>query len=281
MRDLMKALPIALIAVFVIVLCFVNQNFVVALDQDDFSISPSWETPLYYQGDSTTVKLILSSKSSETLTVYYIGIHFDWMDEESFYGQNLSEDPVTVASSKVYVFDPMVITIPSDVSVGIHNYTIGIQIAEGSSSTIVSWDSEAREMYVQDSNAKPYRELLLNVTTKINEAVNATYQNPEAQSLLDQAEDEYSQAFALSYNDQWEDAIAHLEAADNYVDQAAAAEQLGAEQSVEMQRLLWIVAPIVTGVVVSFIIVIIWRRRQPPEDEHDQPIEAETITKEE
>jgi hypothetical protein len=277
----MKALPIALIALFVIVLCFLNQNFVAALDQDDFSISPSWETPLYYQGDSTTVKLILSSKSSDTLTVYYIGIHFDWMDEESFYGQNLSEDPVTVASSKVYVFDPMVITIPSDVSVGIHNYTIGIQIAEGSSSTIVSWDSEAREMYVQDSNAKPYRELLLNVTTKINEAVNATYQNPEAQSLLDQAEDEYSQAFALSYNDQWEDAIAHLEAADNYVDQAAAAEQLGAEQSVEMQRLLWIVAPIVTGVVVSFIIVIIWRRRQPPEDEHDQPIEAETITKEE
>jgi heme/copper-type cytochrome/quinol oxidase subunit 2 len=50
---------------------------------------------------------------------------------------------------------------------------------------------------------------------------------------------------------------------------------------VEMQRLLWIVAPIVTGVVVSFIIVIIWRRRQPPEDEHDQPIETETITKEE
>jgi len=277
----MKAAAIPLITLFIIGLCFSNVNFGFALDQDDFSVSPSWSTPLYYQGDSVSLKLILSSKSSEVLTVYYIGVHFDWMEEESFYGRDLSEDPVTVESLKVHVFDPMAITIPSDVSVGIHNYTIGIQIADPTSPDIVSWDSEARTIYVQDGDSKAYRELLQNVTVKINEAINATYQNPEAKSLLEQAEDEYAQAFVSSFDEQWEDAIAHLQAADNYLDQAVAAEQLGTQQSSEMQRLLWIVAPIATAVIVSFIVILVWRRRQPPADEYDQPTETQEYPQEE
>lgn len=277
----MKAAAILLITLFIIGLCFFNVNFGFALDQDDFSVSPSWSTPLYYQGDSVSLKLILSSKSSEVLTVYYIGVHFDWMEEDSFYGRDLSEDPVTVASSKVHVFDPMAITIPSDVSVGTHNYTIGIQITDPTSPDIVSWDSEARTIYVQDGDSKAYRELLQNVTVKINEAINATYQNPEAKSLLEQAEDEYAQAFVSSFDEQWEDAIAHLLAAENYLDQAVAAEQLGTQQSSEMQRLLWIVAPIATAVIVSFIVIIVWRRRQPPADEYDQPTETQEYPQEE
>ena len=277
----MKRLTIALSVLSIIVLCFLNVNFVSALDQDDFSVSPSWSTPLYYQGDSVSLKLILSSKSSEVLTIYYIGVHFDWMEEDSFYGRDLHEDPVTVESSKVHVFDPMAITFPSDVSVGEHNYTIGIQIADPTSIDIVSWDSQARTIYIQDSGAKAYRELLQNVTVKMNEAINDTYQNPEAQSLLDQAEDEYGQAFLASFSEEWDDAIAHLQAADDSLDQAVAVEQQGTEQSAEMQRLLWIVAPIATAVIISFIIIIVWRRRQPPADEYDQSTETQEYTQEE
>ena len=277
----MKAAAIPLITLFIIGLCFFNVNFGFALDQDDFSVSPSWSTPLYYQGDSVSLKLILSSKSSEVLTVYYIGVHFDWMEEDSFYGRDFSSDPVTVESSKVHVFDPMAITFPSDVSIGLHNYTIGIQISDPTSPDIVSWDSQARTIYVHAGEAKAYRELLLNVTAKIDEAINASYQNPEAQSLLDQATNEYEQASISSFNEQYEDAIAHLQAAENYVDQAAAAEQLGTQQNSEMMRLLWIVAPIVTAVIVSFIAIIVWRRRQPPSDEYDQPTETQEYTEEE
>lgn len=277
----MKAFTIALIALSIIVLCFLNVNFVSALDQDDFSVSPSWSTPLYYQGDSVSVKLILSSKTTETLTVYYIGIHFDWMDEGSFIGRDLSDQPATVEPSKVHVFDPMAITIPSDVSVGLHNYTIGIHVVEGASPTIIPWDSHARTIYVQPGGAKAYNELLKNVTVKIEEGINATYQNPEAISLLEQAKSEYEQAFASSYAEQWEDAIAHLQNADSYADQAAAAEQLGTEQSTEFQRLLWIIAPIVAAVIVSFIVVIFWRRRHPPDDELDQPLETQEPSQEE
>ena len=277
----MKAAAIPLITLFIIGLCFFNVNFGFALDQDDFSVSPSWSTPLYYQGDSVSLKLILSSKSSEVLTVYYIGVHFDWMEEDSFYGRDLSSDPLTVESSKVHVFDPMTITFPSDVSIGLHNYTIGIQISDPTSPDIVSWDSQARTIYVHAGEAKAYRELLLNVTANIDEAINASYQNPEAQSLLDQAISEYEQASISSFNEQWEDAIVHLQAADNYVDQAAAAEQLGTQQSSEMQRILWIVAPIATVVIVSFIVILVWRRRQPPADEYDQPTETQEYTEEE
>lgn len=277
----MKTFPVALLVLLIGMMCVLNVDFVFALEQDDFSVSPSWSTPQYYQGDTVTLKLILSSNTSETLTVYYIGIHFDWMEEDSFHGRDLSSDPATIESSEVYVFDQMAITIPEDVSVGEHNYTLGIQVAEGTSFTIISWDSRVRKIYVQDAEAKVFNELVQNVTVKISEAINATYQSSEAQSLLEQAETEYQQAVGLSYNDQWAEAITHLQAAESYVDQAAAAEQQSSQQSADLQRLLIIIAPIATGVVVAIIVAIMWRRRHPPDDEYDQPLETEDYTPEE
>lgn len=277
----MKAFPVALLMISIGMICILNVDFAFALDQDDFSVSPSWSTPQYYQGDTVTLKLILSSNTSETLTVYYIGIHFDWMDEDSFQGRDLSSDPATIESSEVYVFDPMAITIPEDASVGYHDYTLGIQVSEGTSSTIISWDSRDRTIYIQDADAKVFNELLQNVTVKVGEATDATYQSSEAQSLLEQANSEYQQAYMLSIEDQWEEAITHLQAADSYFDQAAAAEQQSSQQSADLQRLLIIIAPIATGVVVAIIVAIMWRRRQPPDDEYDQPLETEDYTPEE
>ena len=284
-RDRMKAFPLVLLVLSISMLFVLNVDLVSALDQDDFSVSPSWSTVMYYQGGSVTVNLIMSSNTSETLTVYYIGIHFDWMDEDSFQGRDLSDDPVEVESGDVHVFDTMAITIPDDVSVGEHEYVIGIQVAEGTSSTITSWDSRARTMYVQHAEAKIFNELVQNVTVKIGKAINATYQNSEAQSLLEQAETEYQQAVGLSYDDQWDEAIEHLQAADSYVDQAAAAEQQGSQQSADLQRILLIIGPLTAAVVVSLIVIIMWRRRQPPEDEYDdeidEPVETEEYTTEE
>ena len=277
----MKAFPVALLVILIGMICVLNVDFVFALEQDDFSVSPDWSTPLYYQGDIVSLKLILSSNTPETLTVYYIGIHFDWMEEDSFHGRDLSSDPATIESSEVYVFDPMAITIPEDVSVGYHNYTLGIQVSEGTSSTIISWDSRDRTMYIQDADAKVFKELLQNVTVKLGEATDATYQSSEAKSLVEQANSEYQQAFMLSYEDQWGEALTHLQAADSYFDQAAEAEQQSSQQSADLQRLLIIIAPIATGVVVAIIVAIMWRRRQPPDDEYDQPLETEDYTPEE
>ncbi|MBN1357720.1 hypothetical protein JW988_03030 [Candidatus Bathyarchaeota archaeon] len=285
----MKAFPLVMLVLSISMIFVLNVDLVYSLDQDDFSVSPSWSTVIYYQGDSATVNLIMSSNTSETLTVYYIGIHFDWLDEDSFQGRDLTGDPVEVESGDVHVFNAMAITIPDDVSVGEHEYVIGIQVAEGTSSTVTSWDSRARTMYIQAAEAKVFNELVKNVTAKLGEAYDASYQNSEAQSLLEQAQSEYQQAVGLSYDDQWDEAMEHLQAADSYVDQAAAAEQQSSAQSTDLQRLLMIIGPITAAVVVSLIVIIMWRRRQPPDEEYDdeyaaesgEPVQTEEYTTEE
>jgi hypothetical protein len=277
----MKVAPLVLLAISISMIFVLNTNFVSALDPDDFSVSPSWSTPMYYQGDTASLKLIMSSNTTETLNVYYIGVHFDWMEEDSFSGRDLTSDPAVVESGEVYVFDPMAITIPSDVSVGEHNYTIGLQVAEGTSTTLIAWDSRVRTMYIQPAGAKAFNALLQNVTVKLGKAINATYQNSEAQSLLEQAESEYTAAVVSSYDNQWDEALGHLQSTDTYLDEAATAEQQGSTQSADLQRLLLIVGPITAAVVVALIVIIIWRRRQPPDDEYDEPLETQEYTPEE
>ncbi len=272
----MKTFPLVLLVLSISMIFVLNVDLVSALDQDDFSVSPSWSTVIYYQGESVSVNLIMSSNTSETLTVYFVGIHFDWLDEDKFQGRDLSDDPVEVESGDVYVFDPMIISIPDNVSIGSHEYTIGIQVTEGTSVTLNSWDSRVRTMYIQAAEAKAFNELVQNVTVKLGEAINATYQNSDAQSLLEQAQSEYQQAVALAYNDQWDEAMEYLQAADSDVDQAAAAEQQSSAQSEDLQRLLLIIGPITAAVVVSLIVIIMWRRRQPPDDEYNDEYEAES-----
>ena len=268
----MKARALALLAISIALICIIRMYPVSALDQTDLSLSPAWSTVMFYQGDVATVKIILSNNSSELLTVYSVGIHFDWMDEDAFAGRDLSDDPTVVASHSVYVFDPMTINIPSDVSVDEHNYTIGIEVSEGASSTVVPWDSAVYNIYVQAAGAKSFRELALNVSTKISEGINATYQSPEAKSLLDQANAEYEQAFLLSVKDQWDEALTHLNTAYSYAEQAAEAEQQYIQQAANLQQLLLIIAPIVTVVIVAVIIILVWRRRRKPNTEdYEQP----------
>jgi hypothetical protein len=277
----MKVAPLVVLAISISMVFVLNTNLVSALDPDDFSVSPSWSTPMYYQGDTASLKLIMSSNTTETLTVYYIGVHFDWMDEDSFSGRDLTSDPAVVESGEVYVFDPMAIAIPSDVSVGEHTYTIGLQVAEGTSSNLIAWDSRVRTMYIQHAGAKAFNALLQNVTVKLGKAINATYQNSEAQSFLEQSETEYTAAVLSSYDNQWDEALGHLQAADNYLDQAATAEQQGSVVNTDLQRLLLIIGPITAAVVVALIVIIIWRRRQPPDDEYNETSETQEYTPEE
>jgi hypothetical protein len=103
----MKTSAIALLMIFISVICVLNISPVSALDQGDVSVSPDWSTVHYYQGDTVSVRLILTNKSPETLTVYNIGIHFDWMDADSFHGRDLSDSPVTVSSGGNHVFEQM------------------------------------------------------------------------------------------------------------------------------------------------------------------------------
>ena len=277
----MKAHTLALLAISITIICIIGTYPVSALEQNDISLSPIWSTPLYFQGDVVTIKIVLTNNSSDLLTVYTVGIHLDWMGQDEFAGRNLSNDPVVVASHETYVFDPVAINIPSDVSVGDHEYTLGVEVSEGSSSTIVSWDSQARGMQILAAGAKPFRELSINVSTKINKAINATYQSPEAISLLEQANNEYGQAFMASFNEEWDEALAHLNTAYDYAEQAAEAEQQYLEQAANLQQLILIIAPIIALIIVAIVVILMWRRRKPKTEEYDSTDQTYDDTPEE
>jgi hypothetical protein len=223
--------------------------------------------------------LILSNNSPETLTIYYLGIHFDWMETDSFHGRDLSDDPIAVESQEIYVFDPMAITIPSDVSIAPHNYTIAVEGTEGDGTTSFSWDSQPKEMYIQHADKKTFDALLDDFVSIINN--NVTYQSAEAQGLFEQAEAEYSQAVGASYVEQWDDAISHLQSAISYAEQAEEAEQQATTQNTDLQRLLLIIAPIATVVIVSIIVILVWHRRTQPDTEENQTQETQEYTPEE
>lgn len=276
----MKTSAIALLVIFMSIIFVLNLTPVSAFDQSDVSMSTNWSAIHLYQGDTVSVNLILTNNSPETLTIYTIGIHFDWMTEEDgFQGRNLSDNPVTVESAKVHVFEPMTITIPEEVSVGYHNYTLAIDCAEGEDPPISSWTSQPKQMIIQHAKAKVFRALVDNITSIIDE--NTTYQSAEAQTLFDQANSEYSQAVFLSYDDQWDDAIVHMQNAVSYAEQAEEAEQRNTTQNADLQRLLLIIAPIATVVIISVIVILIWHRRTKPDSEDDQTTETQDYTPEE
>jgi hypothetical protein len=161
----------------------------------------------------------------------------------------------------------------------LHNYTLAIEGTEGAATTSFSWDSQSMQMYIQHAKAKVFRELANDLISIINE--NTTYQSAEAQALFDQANNEYSQAVMSSYADQWDEAIAHLQNAITYAEQAEETEHQSTAQNTDLQRLLLIIAPIATVVIVSIIIILVWHRRTQPDIEDDQPTETQDYTPEE
>jgi hypothetical protein len=274
----MKSFPLTLIAISISIICILNIGLASALNPDEISVSPSWSTSVYYQGDSVSVRLILTSNCSEELTIYYIGLHFDWMAEDSFHGRDLSADPVVIPSYGTHVFDPMAINIPADVSAGSHSYFIGIDGTQGASSISFSWDSQVRTLQILDSNSQVFNALLQNVTSDLGKAIDAAYQSVDAQSLLDQAKNEYSQAIMLASEEKWDEAISHLQNASSYMEQAEAAEQLSAEQSAQQQQLLLYIAIIVIVVVVAAVIAVIWRKKRKMKPKAKQPPLKEELT---
>jgi hypothetical protein len=274
----MKAFPLKLFAICISVLCVLNVSLASALDQNEVSVSTSWSTIKHYQGDSASVTLILTNNSPEIITIYNIGIHFDWMDT-GFQGFDLSGDPLAVSSHKTYVFEPMIIKLPDDVSVGVHNYTIAVEGLQGEDSASFGWDSQPRELYIQHYKAKTFDALQQDVLSILDE--NVTYQSPEAQNLIDQANSEYTQAVLSLYANQWDDAVSHMQNSLSYAEQAETAEKSYPTQTADLQRILWIVVPLAIVVIVSFIIIIMWKRRQPPDTEDEELSETQEYTPDE
>jgi hypothetical protein len=264
----MKILRYPIVAVCLcVLLCMMSCGAVFALEQDEARVSVAWSTQTPYLGSAPTVTVFFINDGSEPLTISYFGLHFDWMPEDQFLGYDLSADPVIVPANDNEYFSAVTITIPENVSVGMHTYYVGVDGIEGLSE--FSWDSYILTIMVQNSAQQVYSELETQVSNGITEAKDANYQSPEAQSFLAQAETQYSLAMSNADQQNWDDAISQLQSASLYLSQSASNEKTYVPPGNDLLDLLVILVGVVLVVVVAVLVIVVLtrKRNQPPEQQ--------------
>jgi hypothetical protein len=266
----MKLFRVILIVACFSIICAQFSGVVSALEQDEATVTLIWSNPTPYQGSSATVRASFKSNYAEILTIYYVGIHFDWMDSDTFVGPDLSANPVSIPGYGSYTFDPISVVIPENASVGTHSYFVGIDGLD-EQSTAFSWDSQTLTVQIQTYEVEIYNTLRAKVANNITEATNQTYQSSEAQSLLEQAKNAYTQALSLANEENWGDAIAALQSAYSYIDQANIEEQNYVEAEGQQNQLLLIVGVVAVAVVAVLIIILLVRRKKKETAPVNQP----------
>ena len=274
----MRALRLMFTVISISIICILCCSLVSALNLNEASVMLFWESQPVKVGDRATVWIAFGSECDEQLEIHYVGLNFDWMPPDSFYGLDLSDDPVTIPSYGTYTFDKMIVQIPLDISAGAHRYFIGIEGTQGALASSFSWSSSISTVQISASDEKVYSDLLSQVVSKINEADSANYESAEAQSLLQQAKDERTVAQTSALEGRLQEAISSLENASSFLDQAEAAEQLHAEQKAQLQQLLLYIAVIVIAVVVVAVIAVIWRKRRKMKPKVKRPPLKEELT---
>jgi hypothetical protein len=271
----MKSFPLMLIAASVMVICVFSSGLVFALEPSEALVTPTWSTQTIYQGNTVSLSILFQSNSSYELDVYSIGIHFDWMPSGSFYGHNLSDNPVKIVSYGFNAFAAILLNIPSNVSVGEHSYFIGIDGLQNSAE--FSWNSPSFDITILDSQGKIFTALEPTVQAELNEAISATYKSTEAKSLLQQAKDAYEQANVYANDGNYQEAVTSLENATAYLHQAKEAEQLNDEQNAQQQTLLLIVAVVaVVVVVVGSLVAVVVRRKRKTDNAAETVVDEST-----
>lgn len=242
---------------------------VFGLESDEVRVSVAWSTETPYKGSTVTVSIFFISDSQQELTIYFYGLHFDWMESDKFAGHNISSEPITVAPNGSASLTPITVEIPENITIGPHTYYVGID-GEDESDTF-SWDSNTMSLVVQASAQDVYYNLLSQVESGISDATEASYQSVDAQSLLDQAETAYSQAQNYASRQQFDEAISTLENASFYLDQAENEEQSYVPAKNDQDLLLLVVAGAAFVVVVVLVVLLTRKGKQTPPVE--QPAE--------
>jgi len=222
-----------------------------SLEQSDITSYVVLTSQNAYPGHSIIAAIyIKNSNSSDILTIQYVGIQFDWMASDQFFGYDLSSDPIVLAPSAEQFLDSISIFVPEDSTLGEHSYFVGIDGLEGAEA--FSWDSQTLTLIVQDPEKEEYNALLTQVSSNISTSENKNYKSSIAQSLLDQAKNAYEQAIAYGDQSSWDEAVSILNTALTYFEQADVAEQQFLAEQSSQETLL-----ITVGVVAVVIVVIL------------------------
>jgi hypothetical protein len=143
------------IIITLVTIAFLCVGFASALNQDEAATHVFFVPETAQPGQTISVTIFFTSTSTDELTINYLGLHFDWMASDQFYGYNFSSTPITVpVGGDPHMFNPINIQIPADATIGTHTYTIGIDGTQGSSVTPFSWSSTPATITVVGSNGQ-------------------------------------------------------------------------------------------------------------------------------
>jgi hypothetical protein len=265
----MKSFPLTIVAISISIILVLGVGVVSALNPDDASVTVSWGSLKYYQGDTASVSITFQSNIADELEINRISIQFDWMPEDAFYTHDLSASPVHIPSLGSSTFDLTNIPLIAGASAGSHSFYVSIDYQQNNLDAI--WNSPLLTMQIYSGNEKTYKTLQPQVATKIDEANNVTYESTEAQSLLQQAKTEYNNAVESAANGEWQEAVTSLQNASDYLDQAEAAEQSGGQNA--GQSLLLYIAVAVIAVVIALSVIGVLVRRRSKKTELVEPAE--------
>jgi hypothetical protein len=135
-------------------MAFIFCGLVAALNQNEATVHTFFSPQNLTPGQAVTVNVAFTSNSSDALQVTRVGLNFDWMSADSFVGVDLTNQPITVAAGATTMFPQMIISIPTNVTLGIHNYYVGVDGTQGASSTSFSWSSAQASVAVVGSNGQ-------------------------------------------------------------------------------------------------------------------------------
>lgn len=265
--------------VFVIICLSIISAFLIgptiALEENEATATAFWLTEPINQGSIETVTIFFVNNSPQELQIYLVGLHFDWMETDQFVGNNLSNDPVVIPSYESYTFNSIAVDIPADTSLGSHNYFVGIDGLEGGED--FSWNSPTFNLIVQNSAEITYNNLKTTISNKISEAVAENYRSSEAQSLLGQAQNAYSQAISSADSSNWDYAISLLQSASNYIEQAEVKEEEFIETSGSIDPLVILIGIGVIVIVVLVIIIFVRQKRMKTVSKEQKSNELENF----
>jgi hypothetical protein len=139
---------IAVISVIALIAIVSSVSFVSALEQNEASITTFMSDASKVPGQETSIRVVFTNHASKELSVYYVGIHLDWMDKDQLYGIDYSNSPKTVAPGKELIFDIINYTVPSGTSYGYHSFYIGVDGKDADGAAFSWTSSDARSITV-------------------------------------------------------------------------------------------------------------------------------------
>ncbi len=240
-----------------------------ALEQTDITSYVVLTSQNAYPGHSIIAAIyIKNSNSSDILTIQYVGIQFDWMASDQFFGYDLSSDPIVLAPSAEQFLDSISIFVPEDSTLGEHSYFVGIDGLEGAEA--FSWDSQTLSLIVQDPEKEEYNALLTQAVSNITASENKNYKSSTAQSLLDQAKNAYEQAIAYGDQSSWDEAVSMLNNALTYIEQADVEEQKYSANKSSQDMMLITVGIAVLAIIAILAVMFLMKRRKTRETHQTQ-----------